>query len=405
MCGETMSENIKKDLDQAKKNYQSKKYEEAKDLYESLYIDHPEAFTIWDKRFYSWALYQLYVKNPEDETELFEAVDTITQLVPQEDLSKKDGACAYTLSMMKLLDYLYKNNDYENILIWADKLNPNYLSQKTSSFTTSDGREVTLASNKEKYYNWVSKSLQEVEDYDECLAVSKEALEKLSKFTNNSDVWFKWRIARSCRELGEYDEAIEYLNDIYKVKKDWYIQWEIAENYFFKGEEDKSLEYAVSAALSRGDSDKKIKLYSLLEDLLEDDEPEIALKHSYLIYSIRLHNEWSIDDDLKEKIENAGLNTENTEYWKSEEELKGYWKELKFKTQQPNYGTIKRIMPHGKTGFIKRDDGEDFFFNRFEFKGDPNKYREGVKVSFYLEEGYDKKKDEIKLNAVNIYDI
>ena len=33
----------------------------------------------------------------------------------QENHSKKDGVCAYTLSMMKLLDYLYKNNDYENI--------------------------------------------------------------------------------------------------------------------------------------------------------------------------------------------------------------------------------------------------------------------------------------------------
>ena len=400
-----MSENIKKDLAQAKKNYQSKKYEDAKDLYESLYMDHPEAFTIWDKRFYSWALYQLYVKNPEDETDLFEAVDTITQLVPQEDLSQKDGVCAYTLSMMKLLDHLYKNKDYENILIWADRLNPNYLSPKTSSFTTSDGRDVKIASNKEKYYNWVSKSLQEVEDYDECLAVSKEALEKLDNFTNNGDIWFKWRIARSCRELGEYDEAIDYLKDIYKFKKEWYIQWEIAENYFFKGEEDKSLEYAVSAALSRGDSDKKIKLYSLLEDLLEEDEPELAVKHAYLIYSIRLHNEWNIDESLEEKIADAGLDTENTEYWKIEKELKGYWKDLKFKTQQPNYGTIKRIMPHGKTGFVKRDDGEDFFFNSFEFKGDPNKYREGVKVSFYLEEGYDKKKDEIKLNAVNIYDI
>jgi cold shock CspA family protein len=129
------------------------------------------------------------------------------------------------------------------------------------------------------------------------------------------------------------------------------------------------------------------------------------VKHAYLIYSIRLHNEWNIDESLEEKIADAGLDTENTEYWKIEKELKGYWKDLKFKTQQPNYGTIKRIMPHGKTGFIKRDDGEDFFFNRFEFKGDPNKYREGIKVSFYLEEGYDKKKDEIKLNAVNIYDI
>ena len=400
-----MSENIKKDLDQAKKNYQSKKYEDAKDIYESIYIEHPEAFTIWDKRFYSWALYQLHVKKPEDKTELLEAVDLITQLVPQEDLSEKDGVCAYTMSMMKLLDYLYKNKDYENIIIWSEKLNPDYLSKKTSTFTTDDGREVKLASNKEKYYNWLSKSYQEVEDYDECLRVSKKALEELDQFTNNSDIWFKWRIARSCRELGEYDEAIEYLNDIYRFKKDWFVQWEIAENYFFMGEEEKSLEYAASAALSRGDSDKKIKLYSLLEDLLEDDDPEIALKHSYLIYSIRLHNEWNIDEGLEEEIANAGLDTENTEYWKIERELKSYWKDLKFKNQQPTFGVISRIFPHGKTGFVKDESGHSYFFNGFEFKGDPNKYREGVKVSFYIEEGYDKKKDEFKPNAVNIYDI
>lgn len=141
---------------------------------------------------------------------------------------------------------------------------------------------------------------------------------------------------------------------------------------------------------------KKIKLYSLLEDLLEDDYPEIALKHSYLIYSIRLHNEWGIEDDLEDKISSAGFDMENTEYWKIEKELKSFWKEMKFKTQQPNYGTIKRIMPHGKTGFIKRDDGEDFFFNGFEFKGDPNKYREGIKVSFYLRKDMTKRKMKLK---------
>lgn len=400
-----MSEDVKKDLAQAKKNYQDKNYEDAKNLYETLYTENPEAFTLWDKRFYSWALYQLYVKNPEDETELFEAVDLITELLGQENHSKKEGVCAYTLSMMKLLDYLYKQNNYENLLVWADRLNPNFLSAKTSRFTTQDGREVTTASNKEKYYNWLSKSYQEVEDFDECLKISKKALEELTTFTNNSDIWFKWRIARSLREIGEYDEAIDYLKDIYKTKKDWFILWELAENYFFNGDNDKSLEYAVSAALSRGDSDKKIKLYSLLEDLLEDEYPEIALKHSYLIYSIRLHNEWGIDDDLEEKIAEAGLDVENTEYWKIEKELKGFWKDLKFKTQQPNYGRINRIFPHGKSGFILRDDGESFFFNSYEFKGDPNKYRENVKVSFYLEEGYDKKKDEVKMNAVNIYDI
>ena len=41
-----MSDNIKKDLAQAKKHYQAKKYEESKDLYQTLYHEDPEAFTI-----------------------------------------------------------------------------------------------------------------------------------------------------------------------------------------------------------------------------------------------------------------------------------------------------------------------------------------------------------------------
>ena len=397
-----MSDNIKKDLAQAKKNYQSKKYEEAKNLYEEHFRENPEAFTLWDKRFYAWSLYQLYVKNPEDETDLFEAVSTITDLLPQEDHSKKDGVCAYTLSMMKLLDYLYKNSDYENIVVWADKLNPNFLSAKTSTFTTNDGREVKVASNKEKYYNWLSKSLQEIEDYDECLNMSKKALDELDSFTNNGDIWFKWRIAKSSRELGEYDEAIEYLKDIYKYKQDWFIQWEIAENYFFKGDNDKSLEYAVSAALTKGDSDKKIKLYSLLEMLLEDEYPDEAIKHAYLIYSIRLHNEWGIDERLEEKIADSGLDMEFTEYWKIEKELKKFWNDLKYSNQEIQYGIISNILPHGKAGFIQCEDGNSYYFKKSEFKGNYNDFNEMTSVSFYITEGYDKSKNQVKKNAVNV---
>lgn len=398
-----MSEDIKKNLSQAKKLYQSKKYEESKELFESSYEEDPKALDIWDRRFYSWALYRIYIKNPQEETELIEAVDLVTQLLPQENLSKKDGVCAYTFSMMGLLDYFYKNNEYENIVAWADKLNPDFLSSQTSKNKTPDGRVVTYPSNLEKYYNWLSKSYLKVEEFAECVDISKNALEKLDSFTNNSDIWFKWKIAKSLREIGEYDEAIEYLTEILKYKQDWFIQWEMAENYFFKNDNEKSLEYAVSAALSPGDSDKKIKLYSLLEDLLQEEYPDIALKHAYLVYSIRLHNEWSIDESLEDKIADSGLDTENTEYWKIEKELKGFWNELKFKNQQPNSGFISRIFPHGKSGFIKSDDGQSYFFNKFQFKGDSDNFKEGARVSFYLEEGYDKSKDEFKLNAVNIH--
>ncbi len=42
----------------------------------------------------------------------------------------------------------------------------------------------------------------------------------------------------------------------------------MAENYFFKNDWDNALKYASSAALAKGDTDKKVNLYSLIEDIL-----------------------------------------------------------------------------------------------------------------------------------------
>lgn len=58
-------------------------------------------------------------------------------------------------------------------------------------------------------------------------------------------------------------------------------------------------------------------------------------KHSnYLEYSIRLNKEWSIEDRLTEEIEEAGLDTANTEYWKIKKDLKNFWNSLKYKDQE-----------------------------------------------------------------------
>ena len=119
-------------------------------------------------------------------------------------------------------------------------------------------------------------------------------------------------------------------------------------------------------------------------------------------YSIRHNKEWSIEDRLQEQIENAGLDTENTQYWKIEKKLKPFWNDLKYKGQQPQYGIISKILPHGKAGFIQAEDGNSYYFNKFQFKGSDDEFHEMTSVSFYLEEGYDRAKDEVKMNAVNI---
>ena len=142
-----MSKDIKKELLDAKKLYKSKNYREALEIYEKHYPDNSEEFNKWDKIFYSWAIYQLYIKDYDDETELMEYTQLITELIRQSDLNKSP-TCAYTLSVFKVLDYLYKEGDYEYLLIWLDKIDPTLLDAKQSEF---NGR--IYPSRREKYYN------------------------------------------------------------------------------------------------------------------------------------------------------------------------------------------------------------------------------------------------------------
>ena len=385
----------KEKLKLAQRYKKENKIDEAEDIFREFWEKSPEGFSEFDKTSFSWILYNKYIKNNEDVDEICETAELITEVKKQENQSENSKyPCPYTLAVLKVLETLNKNNDFEEVVMWSEKINPDYLSAKASEFN-----ERKYPSNKEKYYSQLTKALLKLDDIDACYELSKEALQ-LDELTD--DTWFNWRIAKCAIEIGEYDEAIDYLEKLIAKKPDWYIKAAMADSYYFKGDFDNSLSYAIDAVLTPSPSESKVNVYSLIADLIEDEYPEEALKHRYLEYNIRLNKEWNIDDRLKEEIESAGLDTENTEYWKIEKELKGFWNDLKYKDQEIQYGIISKILPHGKAGFIQAEDGKSYYFNKFEFKGSNDEFHEMTSVSFYLKEGFDKSKNEVKMNAVNI---
>ena len=103
-------DNVKIRLRQARKFYDSKEYEKSLEIYEQLFKKSPDEFDMGSRISYSWAIYQVHVKKFADEDELFDAVDLITDLVPQIDLNKAK-TCPYTFSIMRVLDFLYKKQD------------------------------------------------------------------------------------------------------------------------------------------------------------------------------------------------------------------------------------------------------------------------------------------------------
>ena len=385
-----MTKEIRKNLSQAKKLYQSEKFKEALDIYEECYLENPEVFTRWNKIFYSWSLYRIYIKDPEDEDKLFESAKVVTELVKQEDLNKND-TCPYTFSVFKVLDYLYSDGDYSNLIYWLDKINPELLDEK--QFKSNDR---VYRSRKEKYYDYSSKAYFECEEYEKCIGISKEALNTLSVFTNSGDVWYRWRIAKSLKELLENRKALTYLEEVVKVKKDWFVQKEIAENYYILDEDEKALDYICEAVLSNDPINIKVNLYYLAYKILKENNPDLALKHAELFLAIKLDNESQIPDDIEELL----IDEDSLDKKELENEIRQYWLEYKFKDQQLQYGTITKIFEHGRSGFITSDDSTSYYFNVSDFKGD--NIDVGQYVSFFTEKSFDKSKNKESLRAVNI---
>ena len=310
-----MSKNIK----YAKKLYDSKKYDESLELYEELFNQNPNMFNRNDLISYCWAIYQVHVKNSQDEDELFQAAEEISKLIPQANLNHVN-TCPYTFTIFKVLDHIYSQKEYYNIFYWLEKINPDLLDEKQRKFK---GR--LYRSRKEKYYDYMSKSSLECAEWELCIEISKEALKSLKTFTNYSNIWYNWRIARSLKELNHNKDALDYLKEVLAVKKDWFVYKEIAENYYILNEYDRALTYICKAVLTNDPVKVKVNLYYLIYNLLKDKNQTIALKHAQLYYLLKEEN----NAEVVENIEDLNINLDELNKKELSIKIKQYWMDFK----------------------------------------------------------------------------
>ncbi len=130
---------------------------------------------------------------------------------------------------------------------------------------------------------------------------------------------------------------------------------------------------------------------------------DLAQKHIAFIYTIKQTYKWRIPQELMEDIKSFQIDIANlTDLNNQKAELKRVWKYLKFEQQKQYKGKIKIILPNGNAGFIKCENGESFYFNVKEFKNRRDDFKEGTEVTFYLEDGFDKKKNRRVKNAIKV---
>lgn len=309
-----MTREIRKELNRAKRLYQSSK-KEAHEIYSRLYDKSPEVFNHWDKVRYCWCIYYLHIKNQDDETELFENVEFVTDIIRQDDLNTAP-VCVYTQCVFSAIMFLKDRDDWEYMLYWLDKLNPKLLSQNPK-----ESDEVKFPSKKEDYYRYLSTAYFNCRDYEECIKTSREALKVIDTFAFEGDVWHKWRIGKSYNRLGYPEDALLYLDDVVKAKKDWYILKEIAECNYNIAEEGEAFRYAKMAVLANEPARTKVNLYYLIYSMLAESDEESALTHAKLFLALKLESGAHVPDEIEDLcIDEIDLDVDELEA-----EVRDYW--------------------------------------------------------------------------------
>jgi hypothetical protein len=142
-------------------------------------------------------------------------------------------------------------------------------------------------------------------------------------------------------------------------------------------------------------------VYDLLTNVLnKTGNTKMADKHMALAYYIRTRNRWNIQPDIHKKMLalQGTIPTEKQLY----NELRHFWEVTLYGPHPRFKGRIINILPNGKSGFLQDEMQDTYFFAFQNVQGRRSDIQAGRIVSFNLEPGYDKKKKEDVIVAVNV---
>ena len=368
--------------------------EEALEICRTIYQSKPDFEA--GNNLYAWCIYDTEIKQDNEqikknEKKYFKAVNAILNLTRQDQYSP------YTKTIFRLIDYLIQTKQLypaEAVIGWLDKLDRSSLSDEPYRFIGTDGKHREVQSDKERWFAIKTKSLEKLGRYEECTEISKEALATLSNFHYSNDVWFQRRIALSKAHLGDKQKAAEELEKILQRKKEWFIQHEIANIYYDLGDNKNALNYAIDAALNFGKNENKWELFLLMAQILiAQGRIDDAKEHLIFAAKLRVEQEWKIPEKLEKMLtENKvdiSISKNRSELLRK---LRTLWESEKYSGLPRMHGIVKTILKNGKAGFISGENGKDYYFKTNSFKGNKNRLDRGLKVSFFIEDSFDKKK-------------
>lgn len=375
--------------------------DEALDICREIYKSNPDFDR--NRNLYGWCIYDSEMGKTEEEigkdpAKFFKAADAIVELTSQDQYSP------YVRSVFKVVDYLKSRPSYpaDRILEWLDKLELEDLSSDPGKGRDRDGSPIEYASDKEQWYAHRCKALYEGSRYEDCRRFGEQALGEIPEFHYDNDVWIKWRMALSKAEMGDKADAIYDLRELLKFRKEWFIQRDVARLLYEIDRPDAAIKYAVDSALNAGELSYKWEVFLLLGRIYQTrSELEKAKEHILLAAKLRQGEGWKLPPELRSAIEDLGIDV-NTEVSTKEllQKLKETWYAVKLSDMPQGKGDIATYKGH--YGFIRGDDGVDYYFKPRSFQGARKRLQPGLRVEFYIERNPDPDEGDIAIHISEI---
>lgn len=324
--------------------------------------------------------------------------------------SQEDNYSPFTSLFRKYLKVQKQksNTNWNEVVDILEKFDPSDLSTDCETIPVERRgrtRDMELASVKENWYSYYTKAKYELEEYQSCFDECTTAINELGKLHYSNEVWFGVRIALCKKQLGDSDAALTDLEEILKRKDEWFIQHEIAIIYFEKNEFDKAIGFAIDAGSGNRELEYRWRLFFLLGKLFKaKGQNELGQKHFLLSKLLREEQGWKLPAELTSALTENGVEEIEDNYENSNNllrELRGVWKEYRPQKEANSIlkGKVSNVREDKGFGFIKSDDGEDYYFKLHDFNGPKSRLTVKQKVKFSLRPS---RKTDQKPNAVNI---
>ena len=353
-----------------------------------------------------WSLYHSHIKIFEsscpDKSLFFKRVNYVLLKCDNSDYSPKNFVMKKAFDIINELTSAHKNYFLENK--YLSYFNPLLLGAKEQVKQDVNGEIRIVASPREQWYRRKTKALVELKQFEECLTYIEQAFCNISTFHNNAEHWLNYRKAQCYFAQEKYDEADKIMNSILSKFQHWCFYEMLFNICVKKNDINKALKYGAFCATADKEHKIRVKFYIKFATFLDGIEKlhEAAL-HRKLTELIRAEEGWKqiqLPGNYQYQYPNDILHMDKRTVIS---QLNDFWKKEKEKDVAFYEGIIDKLFPNGKSGFVKSKNGKCFYFNIRDFdKRDSRKIEEGIKVRFALTERLDKKKNEMKLNAVSL---